>query len=104
MKTLTKSSLIVCVVVSLILTACGASTPVATPTASATNTSIPPTFTPTITLTPTETPIPTATPNLAATQQYEDFFPIVQKLFEVIIYFPKREVKINERMDGEDKV
>jgi hypothetical protein len=82
MKTLTKSSLIVCVVISLMLTACGTSTPVATPTASFTNTSIPPTPTPTITLTPTETPTPTATPNFAATKQYENFFPIVQKLYD----------------------
>ena len=82
MKTLTKSSLIICVVISLILTACGASTPVATPTASVTNTAIPPTFTPTITLTPTETPTPTATPDFAATKQYENFFPIVQKLYD----------------------
>ena len=86
MKTnLTQSALIVCLALTLILSACGASAPAATSTptntATATNT-LAPTFTPTVTLTPTRTPKPTATPNLAATQQYEDFFAVVQKIHE----------------------
>ncbi|HMB22790.1 MAG: hypothetical protein ACM33V_10555 [Chloroflexota bacterium] len=52
------------------------------------------TFTPTVTLapsltptststlTPTMTPSPTVTPNLAATQQYQEFFTIVQKFYD----------------------
>ena len=87
MKTnLTKSALIAGMALSLILSACGASTPAATPTvaASATNTATAaPTVTPTVTFTPTRTPRPTATPNLAATQQYEEFFSVVQKIHDV---------------------
>jgi hypothetical protein len=41
-----------------------------------------PTLIPTATLTPTQTPTPTATPNLAATQQYDDFFSLVQMYFD----------------------
>jgi hypothetical protein len=87
MKTnLTKSALIVCVVITLILSACGASMPAAIPTAANTNTPVPPTVTPTITLTPTQTftptatLTPTATPNIAATQKYEGFQALVEKL------------------------
>jgi hypothetical protein len=84
MKTnLTNSAQIVCMALTLILSACGASVPAATPTvmASVTNTATAaPTITPTVTFTPTRTPRPTATPNLAATQQYEDFFGVVQKI------------------------
>jgi len=76
-----KSALIICLVLMLMLSACGASAPAATSTLTATVTStIVPTFTATLTLTPTKTPLPTATPNLAATQQYEDFFAVVQKI------------------------
>ena len=76
-----KSALIICLVLILMLSACGASAPAATSTLTATVTStIVPTFTATLTLTPTKTPLPTATPNLAATQQYEDFLAVVQKI------------------------
>lgn len=47
-----------------------------------TSTVPPPTSTPTITLTPTKTPTPTATPNIVATQQYEDFIAMVQKIYD----------------------
>ena len=40
------------------------------------------TATPTLTLTPTETPSPTVTPNLTATQQYENFYSIVQENYD----------------------
>ena len=56
-----------------------------TPTPTSTNT---PTLTPTFTLTPTttmtltKTPTPTITPNLTATQQYDDFYPLVQKYYD----------------------
>jgi len=89
MKTsLSKIALSVCVTLSLVLSACGASAPPATPTivntntAMATNTAIPTntaTLTPTVTATPTKTPKPTITPNLAATQQYDSFYAWVEK-------------------------
>jgi hypothetical protein len=85
MKTnLSNSALIVCLALTLILPACGASVaPVATSTLPATVTSTAvPTLTATVTATPTKTPKPTATPNLAATQQYDDFFAVVQKIHE----------------------
>jgi len=41
-----------------------------------------PTLSPTPTSTPTKTPRPTVTPDLAATQQYEDFFSLVQKYYD----------------------
>jgi len=86
MKTkLSKIALFVFMALTLILSACGASAPAATPTVPATATvtaTIAPTFTPTVTFTPTRTPKPTATPNLAATQQYEDFFAVVQKIHD----------------------
>src|SRR5688500_14582870 len=76
-----KSALFVCLV--LMLSACGVSAPAATSTLPATVTStVVPTFTATLTLTPTKTPSPTATPNLVATQQYDDFFAVVQKIHE----------------------
>jgi hypothetical protein len=77
-----KTILFICICLSIILSACGANAPVVTPTVTITNTPVPPTFTPTITLTPTKTPTPTATPNLAATQQYEDFLAMVQKIYD----------------------
>ena len=85
MKTnLSNSALIVCLALTLILPACGASVaPVATSTLPATVTSTAvPTLTATVTATPTKTPKPTATPNLAATQQYDDFFALIQKIHE----------------------
>jgi len=80
---LSKSALFVCLVLMLMLSACGANAPEATstPPATATSTVVPP-FTATVTLTLTTTPLPTATPNLAATQQYKDFFTVVQKIYE----------------------
>lgn len=56
-----------------------AGTPTPTPTITPTST---PTITPTITPTPTKTPTPTITPNLTATQQYETFSLLVQKVFD----------------------
>lgn len=79
---LSKNTLLVFLLLSLTLSACGASAPVVPPTATMTNTPVPPTFTPTITLTPTITPQPTATPNLAATQEYEDFVSFVQQVYD----------------------
>jgi hypothetical protein len=82
---LAKSALITFMVLSLILSACGARAPAATPTlaASATSTATAaPTVTPTVTFTPTRTPKPTATPNLAATQRYDAFFSVVQKIHD----------------------
>ena len=82
MKTnLSNSAFIVCLALTLILSACGASAPAATSTLPATVTSTAtPTLTATATLIPTKTPQPTATPNVAATQQYDDFFAVVQKI------------------------
>lgn len=86
MKTnLSKIMLSVFVTLSFLLSACGASTPPSTSTAVGTSTPVPTntsTLVPTATFTPTRTPKPTATPNIAATQQYEDFFAIVQKIQE----------------------
>jgi len=84
--TLSKATLFVYVALSVILSACaGASAPAATPTADVTNTPSPtstPTIPPTATLTPTKTSTPTATPDVAATQQYEDFKAMVQKIYD----------------------
>ena len=84
MKTnLSKIALIVCLSVSLVLSACGAGASAATPTPAGTSTPPPtntPTPIPTATSTPTRTPRPTITPNLAATQQYEGFLAWVEKL------------------------
>jgi len=79
---LSNPALIVCLALTLMLSACGANAaPVVTSTLPATVTSTAaPTLTATATATPTKTPKPTATPNLAATQQYEDFFAVVQKI------------------------
>ena len=65
--------MIACVFI-LILSACGTAPSV--PTRAATNTPEPTATKPS---TPTITPSPTITPDLAATQQYEDFFSLVQK-------------------------
>jgi len=76
------SALFVGLLLMLMLSACGASAPVATSTLPATVTSTAtPTLTATATVIPTKTPPPTATPNLAATQQYDDFFAVVQKIY-----------------------
>src|SRR5262245_25694090 len=101
---LTKSILITCMAFSLILSACGAIAPEATPTvtASATNTATAaPTATPTVTLTPTRTPRPTATPNLAATEQYEEFFSVVQKIHDAgqISTTEGKYVEVDDYMD-----
>lgn len=75
----------VTLVMTLLLPACasvpGAPTSTTTPTATraATNTPEP---TATNTSTPTKTPLPTKTPNLAATEQYESFYALVQKYYE----------------------
>ena len=77
-----RSALIIVFALVLFLSACASvpSVPTAsqTPTRAATNTPEP-TATATQTEIPTITPSPTITPDLAATQQYEDFFSLVQK-------------------------
>jgi hypothetical protein len=83
MKTaLSRTVPLFCMILSLILSACAAGAPAATPTPADTKTPFPPTFTPTATSTPTRTPKPTATPNLAATQQYENFVALVQRIYD----------------------
>lgn len=72
----------ICVLITFILSACGAGTPAATPTSTNTSTPVPPTHTPTATITPTKTSTPTATPNLTATQQHNELQSVVQKYFE----------------------
>jgi len=61
--------------IALLLQACGTNTPVAPATTTAVPTSTPQPPTPTITKTafPSATPRPTRTPNLTATQQFEDW-------------------------------
>ncbi|HET9907208.1 MAG TPA: hypothetical protein VFQ23_11220, partial [Anaerolineales bacterium] len=82
MKTyILKPALFLWIVFSLLTGACGASPATEVPTSTATSTLVP-TITPTITLTPTKTPTPTATPNLTATQQYNDFAALVQKIYD----------------------
>ncbi len=74
--------LIVCFLLTPMLSACGASAsslPTALPTRAVTNTPEP---TLTNTPIPTITPPPTITPDMTATQQYEDFFALVQKIHE----------------------
>ena len=73
--------LMIAIVLVLFLSACTSapSVPTATPTQAATNTPEP---TATKTSTPTITPSPTATPNLTATQQYDDFIALVQKIHD----------------------
>jgi hypothetical protein len=86
MKTrLSQSALIACVALSLMLSACGASAPEPTLTPTIANTAtktLEPTqtLTPTATVTPTRTPKPTSTPNIAATQKYDSFQVLVEKL------------------------
>ena len=78
-----KSALFFCLTLALVLSACGARAPAATSTLPKTVTStVVPTFTATATVISTKTPPPTATPNLEATQQYEDFFAVVQRIHE----------------------
>jgi hypothetical protein len=111
MKTnLSKIALSVCMTLSFVLSACGASAPPATPTAVNTNTSIPTntptptntaTLTPTVTLTPTKTPKPTITPNLAATQQYDSFYTWVEK-FSAEGSIPSAKGKYNPMDDFSD--
>lgn len=72
----------ICLAMSIILSACGAGAEAAAPTATVTNTPVPATFTPTVTITPTRTPRPTATPDIAATQQYENFVALVQRIYD----------------------
>lgn len=76
-----RSGLMIALALVLLLSACASapSAPTATSTQAATNTPEP---TATNTPTPTITPSPTVTPDLAATQQYEDFFSLVQKYFD----------------------
>ena len=64
------------VFLALILSSCGVVVPEPTATITATpqpTNTLPPTST------PTKTPLPTATPNIAATQQYEDFYVWLEK-------------------------
>lgn len=83
MKTiLSKTVLFVCLGLTIILSACGASAPAATPTVAASATPVntsTPTLAPTATKMPTWTPRPTITPNVVATQQYDEFALLVQK-------------------------
>jgi hypothetical protein len=76
-----RSILMIRFAIVLILSACGSvpSLPTATPTSPATNTPEPTATKPS---TPTTTPSPTITPNLAATQQYENFVSLVQKYYD----------------------
>lgn len=70
---------------SIFLQSCGAGQQVVEepPESEPTRTVVPsPTFTATIMPTPTKTPLPTITPNLTATQEYEDFFAFVQRIYE----------------------
>jgi hypothetical protein len=102
---LLKSTFCLCVALSILLSACGAGTPVAAeppPTVTAVPTNTPlPTFTPTVTVTPTETPLPTATPNLAATEQYNDFLALVQTAYDAgqIATLEGRYVKLDDFSD-----
>lgn len=70
----------VLLLVSLVLSACSFNTkPTQTPTPAPTNT---PTATSTITPTPTKTPLPTKTPNLAATQQFGEWYGEIDQYFD----------------------
>jgi hypothetical protein len=60
-------------IITLLVQACSANAPVATATKAATSTPEPPTPTSTKTPVPSATPRPTRTPNLAATQQFEEW-------------------------------
>ena len=80
---LPNSAFIVCLALTLMLSACGASAPIATSTLPATVTSTAtPTLTATATVIPTKTPKPTATPNLAATQRSEELKDEVQEYYD----------------------
>ena len=107
MKTnLSSSALFVSLMLILILSACGASAPAATSTSTPPATVTPttePTLTATATVIPTKTPRPTATPNLAATQQYDDFFAVVQKSYEAG-QIPRTGGKYLELDDYQDEV
>ena len=74
------AEMIACVL-ALLLSACATAPSVSTetPTPAATNTLE---LTATQTSIPTITPSPTVTPDLAATQQYEEFFSMVQKYYD----------------------
>ena len=79
MKTnLCKLALMVCVVLSL--SACGASTSNGQTVPVTKEVTTTPEPTATSTPVPTITPSPTLTPDIAATQQYEEFFAVVQKI------------------------
>ena len=96
--------LLACMLLGVFLSACGASAVAETPAPAETSTALPtqtPTLVPTATFTPTRTPRPTATPNLAATQQYEEFFAVVQKV-QAAGQIPTTDgkfVKINDYQD-----
>jgi hypothetical protein len=77
MKTQKLHQIVAFTLLFLLVIACNSAT-VATPTATATMTPIPPT--PTKTLKPTVTPKPSATPNIAATQKYDDFNTLLEKI------------------------
>lgn len=104
MKTnLCKPALIFCVV--LMTSACNASATSATTstaTQAATDT-LEPTVTATQTSIPTITPSPTVTPDVAATQQYDDFFAVVQKI-HAAGQIPSTEGKYLELDDYRDEV
>ena len=104
MKTnLCKPALIFCVV--LMISACNASATSATTstaTQAATDT-LEPTVTATQTSIPTITPSPTVTPDVAATQQYDDFFAVVQKI-HAAGQIPSTEGKYLELDDYRDEV
>jgi hypothetical protein len=96
----------VIVLVAINLQACGSiqqmiqGSPTPTPTLTLTET---PTLTPTSTPKPTSTPLPTATPNLAATQQYEAFFSLVQKYYDAK-YIPSLKGKYYRLDDYSDSL
>jgi len=75
--------------VAILIAGCGPSAEEMTATAmiaqAQTQTAAPtktPTMTPTMTLTPTKTLTPTNTPNLTATRQYDEFFSLVQTIYD----------------------
>jgi len=106
MKTnLSNYASIICFVLTLLLSACSASTPsIPTVTSTRTVTDTPePTVTATQTAVATITPSPTVTPDIAATQQYEDFFALVQKIQEAG-QVPSTDGKYLELDDYQDEV
>lgn len=85
MKKINRLSFLVVALFAVLVNGCASATIAPTNTAPPPTSTVPPptfTLTPTITLTPTKTSTPTATPNLAATQQYEDFIAMVQKIYD----------------------